>query len=143
MQAAIPLMIAGSLVKGVAGLSAARQNASTLRAQAREEEQLGATQVTQIRAQARTAMGRQLAGFAESGFMPNVGSAGDALEESLIQRELDVMNTRRNAAGKAAGLRKQAKGVMRQGIFGAIGTGISAASAIAGHTAQMQEQIGG
>ncbi len=40
-QAAIPLMIAGAVVKGVGGIAAASHNASTLRAQAREEEQLG------------------------------------------------------------------------------------------------------
>lgn len=145
-QAAVPLMVAGAVVKTVGGLSAARANAATLRAQASEEEQLGAAQVTQIRANARAAMGRQVAGFAESGFAPGIGSASDALEESLMQRELDVMTTRRNASGKAAGLRSQAKMTMRKGVFDAIGTGISAASTIAGYKADYSaagEQIGG
>lgn len=146
MQAAIPIMVAGALVKGVAGLSAARHNAAALRGQAAEEQQLGAAQVTQIRAQARTAMGRQVASFAESGFAPGVGTAASALEESLMQREMDVMTTRRNAAGKAAGLRKQAKMTMTQGVLGAIGAGVSAASAISGYKADYAsagEQVGG
>lgn len=144
--AAVPLIAGGALLKGVAGLSAAQHNAATLRAQALEEQRLGAAQVTQIRAQARTAMGRQVASLAESGFAPGIGSAADALEESLMQREMDVMNTRRNAMAKAAGLRSQAKMTMRQGVFGAIGAGISAASTIAGHKADYAaagEQIGG
>jgi len=139
-QAAVPLMIAGAVVKGVGGISAARHNASTLRTQAREEEQLGQAQITQIRSQARTAMGRQVASFAESGFAPGTGTALNSLEESLMQREMDVMNTRRNAAGKATGLRSQAKMAMRQGVMGALGTAIDAASAVAGYKAKYDNQ---
>lgn len=145
-QAAIPLMVAGAVVKTVGGLAAARQNARTLRTQAQEEEMIGQAQITQIRANARTAMGRQAAGFAESGFTPGTGTAIDSLEESLMQREMDVMNTRRNASIRAGGLRSQAKMVMRKGVFDAIGNAIGAASTISGYKADYAaagEQFGG
>lgn len=134
-QAALPLMVGGQLIRGIAGYQAGAYNAQLSRNQAREEEMLGAAEASRIRAEARQTMGRQVAGFAESGFQPGTGSALTTLEESLINRETDVLTARRNAAGRAAGLRSQARMQKRQATFALIGAGIDAASTIAGHRA--------
>lgn len=144
-QAAIPLMIAGTLVKTVGGLQAADHNADVLRAQATEERSLGVAEVERIRSTARDAMGRQLLRAAEGGFMPGTGSALTAIEESLINRELDVMTARRTAEGRARGLTAQARQVKRAGIFDAVGTLIGAAGTISGYKADYANagQVGG
>lgn len=136
-QAAIPLMIGGALVKGVAGISAANQNTRVLNAQAHESEVLAVSQGQQVRSAARQQIGRQIAAQAESGFMPSTGSSLTALEESLINRELDIMEINRTAKGKADGLRAQAKQQKKTAIFGAVGEAIGAAGAIAGYKSAM------
>ena len=132
-QAAIPLMVAGSLVKTVGGLQAASHNAQVVRAQAQEERQIGVAEVEKIRASARAAMGRQIMGIAESGFLPGSGSARTAIEESLINRELDIMMSRRTTEGRARGLDMQAKQIKRTAVFNAVEGLIGAAGQIAGY----------
>lgn len=132
-QAAIPLMIAGSLVKTVGGYQAARQNAAVVQAQAREERNLGVAEVEKIRASARAAMGRQIMGIAESGFQPGTGSARTAIEESLINRELDIMLSRRTTEGRARGLDMQAKQIKRTATLELVSGLIGAAGQIAGY----------
>lgn len=134
-QAAIPLMAAGALVKTVGGLQAASHNAQVVRAQAQEERQLGVAEVEKIRASARAAMGRQIMGIAESGFQPGTGSARTAIEESLINRELDIMLSRRTTEGRARGLDMQAKQIKRTAVFNAVEGLIGAAGQIAGYRA--------
>lgn len=135
MQAALPLMVAGSLLKGVGGYQAGKYNAGVKNREAREEELLGQAEQERVRMASRAAMSRQVTGFAESGFAPGVGSARTMLEESLIQQELDISNSRRNSAGRAAGLRSQAKMAKRQGVDALVGGAIGAASAIANYKA--------
>lgn len=134
-QAAIPLMVAGSLIKTVGGYQAARQNAAVVKAQAREERDIGAAEVEKIRASARAAMGRQIMGMAESGFQPGTGSARTAIEESLINRELDVMMSRRTTEGRARGLDMQAKQIKRTATLGLVSGLLGAAGQIAGFKA--------
>lgn len=134
-QAAIPLMIAGSLVKTVGGYQAARQNAAVVKAQAAEERSLGVAEVERIRASARAAMGRQIMGMVESGFQPGTGSARTAIEESLINRELDVMMSRRTTEGRARGLDMQAKQIKRTATLGLVSGLLGAAGQIAGFKA--------
>lgn len=132
-QAAIPLMIAGSLVKTVGGYQAAQHNAAVVQRQAQEERQIGVAEVEKIRATARAAMGRQIMGIAESGFQPGTGSARTAIEESLINRELDVMTSRRTTEGRATGLDMQAKQIKRTATLGLVSGLIGAAGQIAGY----------
>lgn len=132
-QAAIPLMAAGALVKTVGGLQAASHNAQVARAQAQEERQIGVAEVEKIRASARAAMGRQIMGIAESGFQPGAGSARTAIEESLINRELDIMLSRRTTEGRARGLDMQAKQIKRTAVFNAAEGLIGAAGQIASY----------
>lgn len=132
-QAAIPLMVAGSLVKTVGGYQAAQQNAAVVRAQAADERSLGVAEVERIRSSARAAMGRQIMGIAESGFQPGTGSARTAIEESLINRELDVMLSRRTSEGRARGLDMQAKQIKRTATLGVVSGLIGAAGQISGY----------
>lgn len=134
-QMAVPLMAAGALVKTVGGLQAASHNAQVARAQAQEERAIGVAEVEKIRASARAAMGRQIMGIAESGFQPGFGSARTAIEESLINRELDIMMSRRTTEGRARGLEMQAKQIKRTAVFNAIEGVIGAAGQIAGYKA--------
>lgn len=132
-QAAIPLMVAGSLIKTVGGYQAAQHNAAVTKAQAQEERQLGDAEVLRIRAGARAAMGGQVMRAAESSFLPGTGSALTALEESLINRDLDVMISRRTSEGRARGLDMQAKQMKRSATLGLVSGLIGAAGQIAGY----------
>ena len=132
-QAAIPLMVAGSLIKTVGGYQAGRHNAAVVNAQAAEERSLGVAEVERIRASARAAMGRQIMGMAESGFQPGTGSDRTAIEESLINRELDIMMSRRTTEGRARGLDMQAKQIKRTATLGLVSGLIGAAGQIAGY----------
>lgn len=136
MQAAIPIMLGmqvASTVVGAAGtLAAGNQNAAVLRAKGREAQAQGVAERGQIRDAARAAMGRQVMAAAESGFTPGFGSALTALEESLINRELDLMTSRRNADATAAGLEQQAKFAKREAKYGALATLTQGATQIFG-----------
>lgn len=136
MQAALPIMIglkAVSSVVGAAGtMAAGNQNAAVLRARGREAQAQGVAERGQIRDAARAAMGRQVMRAAESGFTPGFGSALAELEESMINRELDLMTSRRNADATAAGFNQQAKFAKREAAFGAVATLAKGASDIFG-----------
>lgn len=126
MQAALPIMIgmkAVSSVVGAAGtIAAGNQNAAVMRARGREAQAQGVAERGQIRDAARAAMGRQVIAAAGSGFTPGFGSALADLEESLINRELDLMTSRRNADATAAGYEQQANFAKREAAFGAVAT---------------------
>ncbi len=133
MMAAIPIMMGITAVVGAAGtMAAGKQNAAVLRARGREAQAQGVAERGQIRDAARAAMGRQVMSAAESGFTPGFGSALVDLEESLINRELDLMTSRRNADAAAAGYEQQAKFAKREAAFGAVSTLAQGASQIFG-----------
>lgn len=128
MEAAMALKAVGSLVKGVAGYQTGRYNAKVAKNQAVEERALGNDEERRIRVEARRTMGLQIAAQAESGFQVGTGSALTALEESLINREVDILTSRRNAIGRQRGLQSQAMLAKRganmalfEGVIGAAG----------------------
>lgn len=135
MQAALPLMVAGSLVQGIAGLKAGQYSQRAAETNALGAERDGALEAARIRDQARLAMGQQIGAQAESGFTPGTGSALDSLRESAIGAELDVLNIRRKAASAAAAQRAQGKMAAQQGKMALVGSLFGAASAVAGHKA--------
>ncbi len=132
MQAAIPLMIASSIVGAAGTIAAGNQNAAVLREQAQERQRQGVAERAQVRDAARASMSRQIIRQSESGFNPGYGSALVELEESLINRELDLMTSKRNASSAAAGLEQQARFAKRQATFGAIGILTQGASNVYG-----------
>jgi hypothetical protein len=142
MQAALPLMIGGKLLQGVAGMRAGQFNSQLLRGQAQEALMMGTAEELQMRDAARATMVSQLGAMAESGFTIGEGSALGAIQESLISREVDAMNIRRNAMGRAAGLRAQAAQERQRGRMAMLDGVIGAAGAIAGYKADYAAAAG-
>lgn len=127
------VMSAGaSILKGVGGFVASRQQSAALKRQAREEQIAGAAQSLRIREQARKAIGEQMASQFGNGFLGGTGSALDALTESQVNAALDAMTVIRDAGTKAQALRYEAKMRRTEGAF-ALASGImGAASSVSG-----------
>ena len=131
-QFAVPLMVAGAVVKGVGGLAAGAQNKRVLFEQARAEQMQGAAEELRIRDAARQAMGEQVAGQFSNGFEGGTGSALDALTQSQINATLDALTVRRDAASRAKSLRAQGRQAMTGAMFGAASDIIGAGSSVIG-----------
>jgi hypothetical protein len=79
-----------------------------------------------------------VAQLAACGFQPGTGSFAGELEESLIDRELDLLTSRRNASAEAAGLKRAGHYAMTNAAFGAVGALLNGGANVAGHNAGMQ-----
>ncbi len=132
MQAAAPLMVAGSLVQGLAGYQSGMYNAAVDKENARQDLREGAVEGEQLRGDARTALGEQVGAQAESGFTPGTGSALESLRQSGINSELDVLQARRKASAAAAANRAKAEMDKRTGQMAALQGLVGAAGAVAG-----------
>jgi hypothetical protein len=119
--------VAGGLIKGIGGIAAGRQQQQALVEQGRQENIAGNLQATRIREQARRALGEQVGGQFANGFQGGTGSALDDLSESQINSTLDALQTRRDAATKAASLYTQGNMARRSAgwdaVAGLVGTG--------------------
>lgn len=124
------LAIAGPIIQGVGGFVAGRKNAANLEAQAIEERNAGETQAMRVRAQARHAIGGQIAAQFSNGFEGGTGSALDWLAESQVQATLDMLELRRQAGSKARSLKSSASMARTQGWFDLVG-GLAGAGAAA------------
>lgn len=96
----------GDFVGGVAAYDAGKYTRNVMRTNAINAERDGAARASRIRREARLHMGRQVAGLAGSGFQLT-GSALDAVRESAIEAELDIMTTQRGARSEADALRSK------------------------------------
>lgn len=121
------LLIAGTALKVHGQISAGVHNKRVAYARAQEEERAGSQKELQIRAVARKAIGEQVAAQASNGFLGDTGSALEALAESQINRESDVLNVRREAMGRAQSLRAEGDYAKRTAFMDAAGTIIGAA----------------
>lgn len=99
--AAIALAVAGPLMSASSQYESSRFNARVARENAQQAEADGVAEAAYIRDRGRRALGAQAAAQAESGFMPNIGSAADALEESAIEIELSMAQARRQARSQS------------------------------------------
>jgi hypothetical protein len=131
MQAAALMQAGGNIVQGVGGLLAGNANSKALKKQSRETLVQGAAEETRIREAARATMGDQIAAQFSNGFQGGTGSALDALRESKINATLDALEIRRQAMGKAAALRAEAKQQKLQGKFALLSGILGAGSSIA------------
>ncbi len=126
----------GTLVKGAAAKEAGKYQRDVAYAEAKEELTIGNAEELRVRDAARMTMGNQVAAQAESGFGVGTGSALRSLEESAINAELDRLNIRRAAQGRAAGLRIQGKLAARAGRHAwrasIVKAGVDVAMAVAG-----------
>lgn len=127
------IQVAGALIQGAGGMEAGKYNRDVYNAQAGDELAVGNAEALRVRDLARAQMGLQAAGQAESGFAPGTGSSLRMLEESAINAELDILNIRRAAEGRAAALRAQAKMAKKEGqmamtaaMFGSAGHVVAA-----------------
>jgi hypothetical protein len=120
------LAIAGPIVKGLGANAAYKANARAADEAAVMELNDGAAEEARIRDAARLAMGRQIAGQAESGFVLGAGSAYDALLESQINASIDALNIRREAAGRSRAMRAKADQERRAGTNALISAGFDA-----------------
>lgn len=132
MQAALPLMVAGQLVQGLAGYRAGQYNKKVAEVNATTAEREGVAEGDRIRDVARIAMGRQIGAQAESGFEVGTGTAIDSLMESATEAELDIMNARRQAQSRAVAYRTQGAMAAAEGRNKLVGSLFGAAGAVAG-----------
>lgn len=132
LAAAAPFIAAGaSIVKGVGGFMAGKANQKAANAQARDEINASTAQESQVRQQARTKMGQQIAAQWGNGLEGGTGSALDALAQSQIEAALDVAEVRKQGVSKYQSLRAQGKQAATQGAFDLAGGLLGAASSFA------------
>lgn len=131
MQAAAAMPAAGNIVQGVGGLLAGNANSKALKKQSRETLVQGNAEETRIREAARATMGEQVAAQFSNGFQGGSGSALDALRESKVNAALDALEIRRQAMGKAAALRAEAKQAKMEGRFALVSGLLGAGSSVA------------
>lgn len=118
----LALTIGGGLLKAAGQARAGSANRELAYGQAREEEAAGAARELRIRAEARKAIGEQVAAQASNGFLGDTGSPLEALAESQVNAVLDAMTVRREAAMRARSLRAEGNQARAMGRMGAIET---------------------
>lgn len=94
----------------------------------------GEYDASDIMRQERRDAGQALVDLAGSGVLVGEGSARDILEQSAIQREIDVLRARRAAYGEARNYQQQAadtraagRASLVNGLFGAVSTAVQGA----------------
>lgn len=157
MAAAIPLMIGagtgmqviGALQQGRAAQNAAQYNASMMDQAATVERQQASVREDAQRQQARLLLGEQRAAFAQSGGGMG-GSAGDVMQQSAINAELDALTMRYEGELRARGLNAQAEGERYSGrtakqnsYFSAAGSILSGAAMAYGMKPASGAAVGG
>lgn len=119
----------GQFAEGIAAYDAGKFTQKVMNVNAQHAERDGAAEAARLRDAARIAMGRQQAGLAASGFTLS-GSAIDALRESAIESELEIMQTRRKAGIAATGYRTQGALAKNEGYSKMVGGIVSGAASI-------------
>lgn len=133
LAAALPFAAAaGSLIQGVGGVLAGRKNKKRAFAQAREETRAANEEESEVRKNARRAIGAQLAAQWGNGLEGGTGTALDALRESQVESALDAMAVRRQGRSRNAALREQGKAAEREGYFSGASALLGAASSFGG-----------
>jgi len=120
----------GQIIQGVASQESGKYTRSVMYANAKNEEADTQMEVERLRDTARLAMGRQVAGLSGGGLQFD-GSALDAVRESGIESQLEILQTRRKGSLAATGLRSQGKVAYAQGYNGMIQGFAGAASEFA------------
>jgi len=119
----------GQIIGGVAQQEAGKYTRSVMQTNAANAEADTQSEIERLRTTARLAMGRQVNTPGASG-LEFSGSALDALRESGIESQLEMMQTRRQGATAATGYRTQGKIAYAQGYNGMIQGFAGAAAAI-------------
>ena len=98
---------AGQIISGVASQEAGKYTRAVMYANAKNQEADTQAEVERLRTSARLAMGQQVAGLAGGTGFNFDGSALDAVRESGIESQLEILQTRRRGTLAAKGLRSQ------------------------------------
>lgn len=141
MGAAAPIALgvkfAADAMGAVAESNGLKAQARALEKNAQIEQTNGAYAAVDAYRASRMEMGEDIVGFAGSGGFSDVGSAADMLAAKAVERELEAMNIRYEAATRADGLRAEAKdkrraakGALWGGLLGATASAISGASSL-------------
>lgn len=113
----------GPLIEGSSAYEAGRFTRAAMKTNSSNARRDGAAEASRLRDTARLAMGRQLAGLASSGFNASSGSALDALRESAVESELEIMSAQRRAEARAQGYKVQGDAAYASG-YNAMTAGI-------------------
>jgi hypothetical protein len=122
----------GTVMQGIAGYKAGKFNEKVARFNQGNSNADAVGLEQSVRDQARAAMGEQIASQGASGIELGTGSAADALHQSAINAQLDVLNLQRKAAIKSTGFDIQAASAKAAGKSAFVGGFIKAAGAFAG-----------
>lgn len=115
--AAAGLQAFSSITGGIAQQSAAKQ-------QARAAQDEAAYQADRLRDRRERVLGSQRAGLAASGVDISQGSPLDLLTSTATEAELDIQSTLAGGANRSASAKYQGQVAMRQGLMGAVGSGL-------------------
>lgn len=130
------LMVASSVLGGFEKRRAYKAQAAVSDENARLSELAGEQQIQQTRHDERALAGEAIAAMGESGFALGTGTALDLIQQSALQRELEIGNIRAQAQGEAHNhrmaaydARRAAKGALLEGLIGGAAAGLDFASA--------------
>lgn len=155
--AALPLAIGGLAIHGIASFASGQANASRARANASLAEQaaadtlqLGEQKAGKLQLRGEEVMGRQVAAYGHAGVDVSSGTPARVVSQTAMLTALDAEIERNNAARRAWGYREQASAFRRQAresqiasYLGIVGSGLSAAGAIAGAGGGGEADFGG
>lgn len=125
------LMVASSLLGGFEERRQLNAQAAVSDENGRLSELAGEQQIQQTRRDERALAGEAIAAMAESGFALGTGTALDLIQQSALQREIEIGNVRAQAQGEAYNHRMAAYDARKAGkaamLKGFIGSGAAAA----------------
>ncbi len=126
-----PLKALGSIQEGNAAYAAGSYSNAVAQQNAQQTQAQGEEEGSRIRAQARATMGEAIAAQGGAGFQVGTGSNLEALRESAINGELDVLTTRHKAQLTADSQRSSGALELMKGKAARTAGYIGAATAIA------------
>lgn len=135
--AAAGIQMAGAMLGGLEQRSALRAQARVHDENARLSLLAGEEAAAQTARDERQSAGAAIAAMAESGFVPGTGTPLDLIQQSALERELEIGNIRAQAQGEARNHRMAAYDARRAGRAALIG-GVAGAAAAAGDFASQR-----
>lgn len=130
MGVAEAMQAAGQVLVGQANFESGKYTRSVMYANAKNQEADTQMEVERLRDAARLAMGRQVVSLS-SGGLDFDGSALDAVRESAIESQLEIMQTRRKGALAAESYRVQGRTAYAAGYNSMIQSHVGAAKELA------------
>lgn len=127
------MQVAGALLGGIAGNSAARSEARTLDENGRLSLLAGEQEAAQTLREERQVSGEAIAAMAGNGTMVGTGSALDIIRQNAIEREVEIGNIRARARAEDRNYRQAASDRRFAGRQALIGSLFDAAGSVAAY----------